>query len=144
MSAQIKTLMDLNDNPVYPQTHVNAVYDSEGKQLGTSLDEINTEIEIMKSSFSVVLSASNWVTVADNENIPAYDDYIYAYYAVVPNMLAKYNPKLFTNYISTTQSGKIAEERALSLIKDIITYDDHIIVYAYQVPAVDVNITLAL
>lgn len=139
MSAYIKTLKDLNGDTVFPQTLVSAVYDENSVPLPSKLNEIDEEIDNIKNSFTVVLPAVDWTAPT-----VALDDYTTSCRVSVPGMKADYNPKLFMNYLSTTQSGKIEEERGLSLIKDVITYDGYIIAYAYQAPSVDVQIKLAL
>ena len=140
MSAHIKTLHELNNDIIYPQTITKAVFDEDGMSLDIILSNIrNTS----GKSFDIVLLSDGWVDI-DDSDILKYDDYIYCYRVDIPDMLASYNPKMFTNYISVTQNGKIEEDRAIGLIKDILTFDGYVIAYAYQRPSVDVKIILTL
>lgn len=137
--ASIQTLTNIDGSTIYPQTITQAVYDKDGKPLDTKLESIDESINTIKNSFTVIIPASDWTT----PSVPL-DDYTTSCHVTVPGITANDNPKLFTNYISTTYAGKILEEHDLSLIKDIITYDGYIIAYAYQAPLVDLQIKLAL
>ena len=143
MSAYVKTLKDLNDDTIYPQTHTKAIYDEEGNRLDVTLGGINDDIEAIRNKFEVRINASDWIRT-DSENAPTYDDYIYSCRVSVDGMHSDYNPKLFMNYISTDRAGKLAEERALALVKDILTYDGYVVAFAYQKPDVDIQINLSL
>lgn len=143
MSAYIKTLKDLNDDIIYPQSHTTAIFDSNNKPLNTTLDEINESIDNIRTKFVVRLNASEWVRT-DSENAPTFEDYIYACRVPVDGMSVNYDPKLFVNYISADRAGKLAEERALALVKDILTYDGYVVAFAYQLPKNDIQINLSL
>jgi hypothetical protein len=145
LAAYISGLTDLNGDVLYPQTVVDAVYDENKVPLKTTLTEIDDEIARMKNTFAVTIPASGWSLTADaTDEDMIKEDYVYSCRVSVGGITQNDNPKLFTNYISQTRAGKISEERALALIKDIYTFDGYIVAFAYQQPLNDVRINLSL
>ena len=146
--AEIAKLTNLDGDTLYPQTTTDAIFltgDTEDKVLTTKLSDIDEQISRLHDTFDIVIPADEWIETGSTEDADMKrDDYIYACKVSVIGMSETLNPKLFTNYISTSHEGKINEERALVLIKDIYTFNGHIVAFAYQRPLTDVRIRLAL